>query len=49
MTLWATVICRIESGRLINRVERQDELKWILNEAVVAYFSRTVTELEENH
>jgi len=34
---------------MIIRVEMQDELKWILNEAVVAYFSRTVPELEENH
>jgi hypothetical protein len=37
------------SGRMINRVEWQDELKWILKGAVVAYFSRTAPELEENH
>jgi hypothetical protein len=34
---------------MINRVEWQDELKWILKEAVVANFSRIVQELEENH
>ena len=34
---------------MVYTVEWQDELKWILNEEVVAYFSRAVPELEENH